>query len=52
MDEDANGNFRIVTSKNEETRSTQVTVLGKTGTIVGTLTDIAPGETFQGSRFI
>jgi inhibitor of cysteine peptidase len=52
MDEDANGYFRIVTSKSEEKRSTQVTVLSNTGKIVGSLKDIAPGETFQGSRFI
>ncbi len=52
MDEDANGYFRIVTSKSDEKRSTQVTVLSNTGKIVGSLKGIAPGETFQGSRFI
>ena len=52
MDEDANKNFRIITSEWGDTQSTRLTVIGSTGTVVGKLAGIAPGENFQSSRFI
>ncbi len=57
MDEDVGGNFRIVTSLSSwsggtNTSSTKLSVLGPSGTIIGSLSDIAPGENFQSSRFI
>ena len=52
MDEDANKNFRIVTTEHGEKQSTRVSVLSSTGNILGTLSWIAPGENFQSSRFI
>lgn len=52
MDEDANKNFRIVTTEFSDTQSTRVSVLSSTGNILGTLSWIAPGENFQSSRFI
>ena len=52
MDEDVNGNFRIVTSEFSPTQSTRLSVIGSTGAIIGKITDIAPGENFQSSRFI
>lgn len=57
MDEDMSGNFRIVTSLSSwsgglNTSSTSLSVLNTSGTIVGSLTKIAPGENFQSSRFI
>ncbi len=52
MDEYKDKNFRIVTSESGEKRSTRVSVLNSRGKLVGSLADIAPGETFQSSRFI
>jgi inhibitor of cysteine peptidase len=57
MDEDANGNFRIVTalsswSGSTNTSNTKLSVLNPIGTIIGSLSGIAPGENFQSSRFI
>jgi uncharacterized secreted protein with C-terminal beta-propeller domain len=57
MDEDTNGNFRIVTtlsswSGGTNTSSTKLSVLNPSGTIIGSLSGIAPGENFQSSRFI
>lgn len=57
MDEDVNGNFRIVTSLSSwsgstNTSSTKLSVLNPSGTIIGSLSGIAPGENFQSSRFI
>jgi inhibitor of cysteine peptidase len=57
MDEDASGNFRIVTSLNSwsggiNNSSTSLSILGSTGVTLGSLTNIAPGESFQSSRFI
>ena len=52
MDEDANKNFRIVTSEWGDKQSTRLTVIGSTGKVVGKLANIAPGENFQSSRFI
>ena len=50
--EDANKNFRIITSEWGNTQSTRLTIIGSTGKVVGKLTNIAPGENFQSSRFI
>ncbi len=57
MDEDTQGNLRIVTNQSNWTDSnnnstTRLSVLSPSGTIIGKITDIAPGETFQSSRFI
>lgn len=57
MDEDANGNFRIVTSLSSwsggtNTSNTRLSVLNPSGTIIGSISGIAPGENFQSSRFI
>ncbi len=57
MDEDAGGNFRIVTSLSSwsggtNVSSTKLSVLNPSGTVIGSLSDIAPGENFQSSRFI
>lgn len=57
MDEDSSWNFRIVTtlsswSGGTNTSTTKLSVLSPTGTIIGSLSSIAPGENFQSSRFI
>jgi inhibitor of cysteine peptidase len=57
MDEDANGNFRIVTqsyawSSGQNQNSTQVSVISPSGKVIGKLPNIAPGENFQSARFI
>jgi inhibitor of cysteine peptidase len=52
MDEDAVKNFRIVTTLSSPERSTRVSIVSPTGNLIGTLSDIAPGENFQSSRFI
>lgn len=52
MDEDASGNFRIVTSTNGVTPSTNVFVLSPSLSVLGKLTNIAPKERFQSARFI
>jgi uncharacterized secreted protein with C-terminal beta-propeller domain len=52
MDEDSSKNFRIITSESSDKQSTRLTVIGSTGTVVGKLQNIAPGENFQSSRFI
>ena len=57
MDEDANGNFRIVTqqyawSSGENKNSTVLSILDPKGTVIGKLDQIAPGENFQSARFI
>jgi inhibitor of cysteine peptidase len=52
MDEDAAKNFRIVTTLSSPERSTRVSILSPTGNLLGALSDIAPGENFQSSRFI
>ena len=57
MDEDVGGNFRIITSLNSwsggtNNSSTNLSILNSSGTIIGSLPDIAPGENFQSSRFI
>lgn len=57
MDEDASGNFRIVTQKyawtdNGNANTTGLYVISSSGKIIGTLDGLAPGENFQSSRFI
>ena len=57
MDEDASGNFRLVTqlyawSSGVNQNSTRLSIINPTGKLIGSLTDIAPGENFQSSRFI
>lgn len=52
MDEDSDKNFRIVTTLNSEIRSTNLSILNSRGKLVGSLSDIAPKENFQSSRFI
>ena len=57
MDEDVDGNFRIVTSLSSwsggiNNSSTSLSVLNPTGSIIGKLANLAPGENFQSSRFI
>jgi inhibitor of cysteine peptidase len=52
MDEDIAKNFRIVTTLSSPERSTRVSIVSPTGNLLGTLSDIAPGENFQSSRFI
>lgn len=51
MDE-YNGNFRIITSVWSPERSTGLYILDNNLQKVSSLTDLAPGETFQSSRFI
>lgn len=57
MDEDASGNFRIVTShynweNGENNNSTSVSVIDKNGKVIGSLGGIGKGENFQSARFI
>ncbi len=51
MDE-YNGNFRIITSQWSPERSTGLYVLDNNLKTISSLTNLAPGETFQSSRFI
>lgn len=53
--DDTNGQFRIVTSDTTDPQSrvaTNVYVIDSQGKIAGKLEHIAPGEQFQGTRFI
>lgn len=57
MDEDASGNFRIVTqnyawSSGKNQNTTELSVISPSGKVIGKLSDIAPGENFQSARFI
>lgn len=57
MDEDASGNFRIVTqnyarSSGQNQNSTELSIINTSGKVIGKITNIAPGENFQSSRFI
>jgi inhibitor of cysteine peptidase len=57
MDEDASGNFRIVTQKYDwstlgNANTTGLYVLSPLGRVIGKLEGLAPGENFQSSRFI
>lgn len=52
MDEDAGNNFRIVTtlsswSGGTNTSTTRLSVLNPSGTVIGSLTDIAPRREFS-----
>jgi len=51
MDEH-NGDFRIITSEWNKETSTNLYILDKNLKTLSSLTDIAPGETFQSSRFL
>lgn len=57
MDEDENGNFRIVTqvynwSNGKNENSTVLSIIGTQGKVIGKLDNLAPGENFQSARFI
>lgn len=57
MDEDASGNFRLVTqnyawSSEGSKNTTELNIIGTSGKVIGSLKNIAPGETFQSARFI
>lgn len=57
MDEDASGNFRIVTqnyawSSGQSQNSTELSIISPSGKVIGKLTGIAKGENFQSARFI
>ncbi len=57
MDEDASGNFRIVTqnyawSSGKNQNTTELSVISPSGKVIGKLENIAPGENFQSARFI
>ena len=57
MDEDANGNFRLVTqnyawSSEGNKNTTELNIIGTNGKVIGSLKNIAPGENFQSARFI
>jgi uncharacterized secreted protein with C-terminal beta-propeller domain len=52
MDEDANGNFRILTETWENKNVTNLYVLDKSLNLAGKLENIEPGEDFKTSRYI
>lgn len=57
MDEDASGNFRLVTqnyawSSEGNKNTTEVNIVSPTGKLIGSIKNIAPGENFQSARFI
>lgn len=57
MDEDASGNFRLVTqnyawSSDGNKNTTELNIIGPSGKVIGSLKNIAPGENFQSARFI
>lgn len=57
MDENTNGDFRIVTTVSSwsgglNTSTTNLSIINSAGTKIGRLSGIAPGENFQSSRFI
>jgi len=52
MDEDANGNFRILTETWENKNATNLYVLDKSLNLAGKLENIEPGEDFKTSRYI
>ena len=52
MDEDASGNFRIITSRWNPERNTNLYILDSDMKLAGKLENIAPKENFQSSRFI
>lgn len=52
MDEDEQGNFRILTKQRSPKLSTQLFVMDASLKLVGKLLGIQPGEEFKSSRFI
>ncbi len=57
MDEDKSGSFRIVTQSydwvsGENKNTTNLSIIGPSWKIIGSLSWIAPGENFQSARFI
>ena len=52
MDEDAQGNFRILTETWNNDQATNLYVLDKNLTLAGKLENIEPGEDFKSSRYI
>lgn len=57
MDEDTNGNFRIVTqnyawSSGKNQNTTELSVISPSGKVIGKVENIAPGENFQSARFV
>jgi inhibitor of cysteine peptidase len=57
MDEDASGNFRLVTqnyawSSEGNQNTTEVNIISPAGKVIGSLKNIAPRENFQSARFI
>jgi hypothetical protein len=52
MDEDAKGDFRVITSRWNPERNTNLYILDSNLTLKGKLENIAPKENFQSSRFI
>jgi uncharacterized secreted protein with C-terminal beta-propeller domain len=52
MDEDSQGNFRILTKTWYPNLSTQFFVFDKNFSLAGKLLDIDPGEEFKSSRYI
>ncbi len=52
MDEDGQGNFRILTKTWNSNLATQLFIFDKGFNLVGKLLDIEPGEEFKSSRYI
>ena len=52
MDEDADGNFRILTTTRSPQQATHLITLDKSLKKLGTLLNIEPGEQFKASRFM
>jgi uncharacterized secreted protein with C-terminal beta-propeller domain len=52
MDEDDNGNFRILTTTRYGQNATHLSILDKNLKLKGSLLNIEPGENFKSSRYI
>jgi len=52
MDEDAQGNFRILTSTRSPQQATHLITLDPKMSMLGSLLNIEPGEQFKASRFM
>ncbi len=52
MDEDVNGNFRVVTRNWEDVSTTNLYILDKNLKVSGKIEGIAPKENFQAARFL
>jgi inhibitor of cysteine peptidase len=52
MDEDSEGNFRILTSTRQPQQATHLITLDKNLAQLGSLLNIEPGEQFKASRFM